>query len=52
MVAARYGYSPEIVETLLDAGADPAVEHEGKRAYDYSLENEVLKDSPVIERLR
>ena len=49
--AAMYN-NPEVVSALIDSGADINItNHYGKRAYDYALNNEKLKDSEIISCL-
>ncbi|MEM9066005.1 MAG: ankyrin repeat domain-containing protein [Planctomycetota bacterium] len=47
------GSSPEMVDLLLDRGADPTVlSIENNNAFDYAEMNEQFRDHPVLERLR
>ena len=51
--AARYSTNPAVIMTLLEAGAD-AVAHNGesKTPWDYAQENESLRGTDVLRRLR
>lgn len=52
MLAARWN-APEVVKALLDAGADVnARDNEHKSVLDYAMENEKLKDTGIIERIK
>jgi ankyrin repeat protein len=44
--------SPEIIEMLLDAGADAKVIHNGKTAWDGAQRNEKLKGTKAYEKLK
>ena len=51
--AARYGKAGEKLEALLEGGADPALRNNaGKLPWDYARQNEALRESSVLERLR
>jgi ankyrin repeat protein len=53
MNAARCSYNPEVVEVLLDAGADGKLKsNEGKTAFDYAEENPRVKNSEVYSLLK
>ena len=46
--AAYYGKTPEVMQKLLDAKADPnARDKDGKRPFDFADRNLHLKDTPV-----
>lgn len=45
IMAAEYNTSTEIIEYLLDAGADGSLKYDGKTAFDYYEENENLKNN-------
>lgn len=50
--AAQWCLNEKTIELLIDAGADVKIkDDEGKMAVDYARENEVLKDSEILERL-
>ena len=51
--AARYGKAADKLETLLEGGANPALRNNaGKLAWDYARENDALRGSSVLGRLR
>ena len=51
--AARYGKAAQKLEALLEGGAGPALRNNaGKLPWDYARENEALRESSVLERLR
>ncbi|MDR1732400.1 MAG: hypothetical protein LBR61_09955 [Synergistaceae bacterium] len=53
IVQVEHARAPELVEFLLDAGADAAAkDQEGKTALDYALENGVLDGTKALERLK
>jgi predicted MFS family arabinose efflux permease len=53
MNAARYNDGPEVIEVLLDAGADGKLKsNEGKTAFDYAEENPRVKDSEAYSLLK
>ena len=53
MYTARYSSSPEIVQALLDKGADPLARNkDGKMAIDYAKKNKMLVGSKAYWNLR
>ena len=53
MFAARYNQSPEVIMTLLKAGADAkAKNRHGKTAFDYAQRNASLKDTDAYRQLQ
>ena len=51
--AARYGKAGEKLEALLEGGANPTLRNNaGKLPWDYARQNEALRGSSVLERLR
>lgn len=53
MWAAGYNQNPEVISTLLKAGADAKVkDHAGKAVFDYALDNENLKGTDAYRRLQ
>ncbi len=52
-VAAEKSENPEVIEALLQAGANPKLkDSEGKLPADYAAENEHIKNSKARWRLR
>jgi ankyrin repeat protein len=52
MLAARLSQHPEMVQLLIDQGADVNARcKDGNKAIDYAKENEDLKDTAVYQRL-
>ncbi|MCX6088872.1 MAG: ankyrin repeat domain-containing protein, partial [Candidatus Atribacteria bacterium] len=52
MWAAAYNQNPEVITTLIKAGADAKiVDNHGKKAIDYAEENEKLKGSSAYWEL-
>ncbi|MBF8436132.1 hypothetical protein I0Q91_03495 [Halanaerobiaceae bacterium Z-7014] len=50
--SARYNDSPEIINTLLDFGADPTIQdRDGMMALDYAEENPDLVETEAYDRL-
>ena len=53
MFAARYNQNPEVIITLLKAGADAKKkDNEGKTAFDYAQKNASLKGTDAYQRLQ
>ena len=53
MFAARYNQSPEVIMTLLKAGADAkAKSRHGKTAFDYAQKNASLKGTDAYRQLQ
>ena len=53
MVAAKYNQNPEVIITLLKAGADvKAKNRHGKTAFDYAQKNASLKDTDAYRQLQ
>jgi ankyrin repeat protein len=53
MFAARYNTKPEVITTLLNAGADAKVkDSDGKTAFDYAQLRPDLKDTDVLRQLQ
>ena len=52
LLAARYNENPEVLQVLLDAGADATAKNgRGKTAWDLIQDNEALKGSKAYWRL-
>jgi ankyrin repeat protein len=53
MVAARYNQNPEVITTLLKAGADAkAKDSAGKTAFDYAKNNDRLEGTDAYSQLQ
>jgi len=53
ILAARHNPNPEVITTLLRAGADgKAKSNEGKTAFDYAQYNEKLKGTDALRQLQ
>ena len=52
MVASATSPYSDVIQVLLDAGADTNATHNGKTAYEFIQKNMSLRSSPVAERLR
>ena len=52
MVAAQKNPHAGVIAALLDAGADPSVMYNGKKALDYAEQNANLTNTDALERLR
>ena len=53
MQAASSTENPEVVQVLLDAGADPSIQdNEGKTAWDLIQGNDALKDTDAYSELK
>jgi ankyrin repeat protein len=52
MYAARFSGNPEIIEYLLESGADPLVENtHGEKAIDLARQNKALENTPALKKL-
>ena len=51
ILAAYFNKNPEVINLLIDAGADDATDKSGKMAIDYARNNPRLKGSDALKRL-